>query len=973
MRKLLTLQYWRARRADAAALAGIGLFFVAFFPQGLFGGKYLIVGDAFFYSYPLRTIAWRMLRHGQFPLWTPYIMSGYPLLSMAQIGLAYPLTWGYLFLPGHVAEQIYVLAPFLLAPVFTYAYLRKLARTPLAALMGALTFGYGGMMASPLANNGLMPNAVIWLPLLLIAIERARTRRFVPCLLWATGAYALSVLTGYGQGFLYTGLLGSAYALFLVFTPDDAGRGTLRARLASARQWQPLFVMGGALLLAAGVAAFQILETARVARRSVRSTLSYEIFTQGSFTPTMLWQSFTTPIFYFFDMHAAVPPLALALAVVAAWTHARRRHERDPRVFFYLALAGLALALMLGPHTPLYRLIYHIPLLNRFRVPSRHTFEWTFALAVLAAYGWDATAGVLRKRRETYARSRAFTLYPVLVLLAASVIVGALWWLKVQTLHVGDAAPGALAPTTIYRLWKGAFVSLTLAALWRASLIARARWRFGLVLATVLVLCYVEPSALIARWWGGLGLPASRFAIVTDGTRFLRQLPPEAHRVYTRVDLFNEQYGPTPRFDAANLSAVYGLHNVAGYEPLILERYSRALGGVGLDSVRTFNNVLDSSLLTDRSHVLDLLNTTFVVSYPNLSPRLETAADMTTATGMDVTGEVLPQATRILPTAPIEADALELVTALSNSTSEPDDKTVARVRIHTMDGRTIERELKAGRDTAEWAHERPDVRPLVKHRLAPVFDTAQVGGADGFKAYRYKALFAFDEPVRVRYVEISNVTQTARLGIYGARLRTARTQFLAPLLTSYSEAWQPVYEQHETLILRNTRAQPRAWLVAEAEAVDGEEALRRIRGESAHEFDPTRTALLEVRSAELPPLPGGSIAPDSAAHVTSYEPNRLMIETNAPTATVLVVSEIFYPGWTATVDGQPAQINVADYLLRGVVLPAGQHNVEMRYTALGARTGAVISVLTLCLLAGLAVYARRTRTQRSDLRGGATI
>ena len=53
-------------------------------------------------------------------------MSGYPLLSMAQIGIGYPLTWGYLFLPGPLAEQIYNLAPYILFPVFTYAYAESL-------------------------------------------------------------------------------------------------------------------------------------------------------------------------------------------------------------------------------------------------------------------------------------------------------------------------------------------------------------------------------------------------------------------------------------------------------------------------------------------------------------------------------------------------------------------------------------------------------------------------------------------------------------------------------------------------------------------------------------------------------------------------------------------------------------------------------------------------------------------------------
>src|SRR5438270_14087666 len=122
---------WRRRRADVVMLAAITLFFICFFPQVIFSDRFIIRGDAYYYSYPLRTVAWRMLRHGTLPLWTPHVLSGYPLLSMAQLGLPYPLTWGSLFLRGPWAEQLYVLAPFLLAPAFTYAYLRQLQRSRL--------------------------------------------------------------------------------------------------------------------------------------------------------------------------------------------------------------------------------------------------------------------------------------------------------------------------------------------------------------------------------------------------------------------------------------------------------------------------------------------------------------------------------------------------------------------------------------------------------------------------------------------------------------------------------------------------------------------------------------------------------------------------------------------------------------------------------------------------------------------------
>jgi hypothetical protein len=964
-RTFFNLRDFRERRADVGAVACITLFFIASFPQGLFGGKYLLVNDAFFYSFPLRKVAWDMIRAGVLPLWTPNLLSGYPLLSMAQIGLGYPLTWGYLFLPGHVAEQIYVLAPFLLAPIFTYAYLRVLQRSPLASLLGALTFGYGGMMASPLANNGLFPNAVMWLPLLLIGIERARQRSFIRALLLSTFAYAMSVLTGLGQGFVYIGTIAAAYAFFLLLfgaSPHDK----VRQRLASLDSWRPVFAVAGAGLLAMGLAAFQILETARVVRRSIRSTISYESFTEGSFTPGLLWRSFTTPLFYVIDMHASVVPFAAVLAVVAIWSHLTRREGRDLRLFFWSVVAVLGCWLMLGSSTPLYHVVYYLPILNRFRVPSRHTFEWTFAIGILAAYGWDVLVPIFQSYRERIARSRWTTIYTAIALLALSVVVGAIWWRKSQTLAIGTL--GLFDGATVYNLLKGAFALLSVGALWRAALISSLRWRAGLLCAALLVLCFVEPSLLINRWWGRMGLPASRFTTPSEATKYLQQFPPSEHRVYTRVDLMSEQFG-VPRFDAANISAIWNLQNVAGYEPLILERYSNALGGAWLDAVHTLaTGNPDGSLVSTRSHVLDLLNTNFIVSYPNLATSLSSAGEPGNAKDIKIIGELPPGAKKTLVVQPTTADSLVMVTSLSNSTAVAEGETIALLRLYAADGKTFDRELRAGRDTAEWAHERPDVHQDIKHKLAPVFDTMQVGGENGFLAYRFKATFRLEGQPTVTRIDLVNVSPLARLGIYGAMLvdsSTSRSVTLSSpyvaLSSPYSEEWEPVYEKNQTLILRNKRALPRAWLVGEAESVRGEIALARIRGESDRPFDPRRTALLEVQPNELPALPGGELASGSTANITAYESNRLSIETDAPTATVLVVSEIFYPGWEATLDGKPARILLTDYLLRGIALPPGQHRIEMRYTAPAARNGAIISVVTLLVLITLAIYARRQR------------
>ena len=822
------------------------LFCALFFGGAIFRGKFLIGGDAFFQAYPLRAAAWAMIRGGQLPLWTPLVFSGYPLLAMPQLGLAYPLTWGHFFLPAPHAEMIYILAPFLLAPAFTYAYLRETGRSRLAALLGGLSFGYGGLMTNTYGMNAVPTNALMWLPLMLVVVERARTRSLARSIPFAALVYAMSILTGHGQSFLFVGMLALFYALFLAFA-GDAPRGAHESLRRSwrawfeRRRWHPFVACACGMLLAAGVGAFQILETMRAARRSIRSSLSYEFFVEASFTPHAAWRSFVAPLYHFIEVTTYVSPLACALAACAVALALRGRlkthgaHAFDPalandcvtnngatfdhRVLFWAAVAVVSVPLMLGDSTPLYRALYHVPVFNLFRRPSRHVFEWTFALSVLAACGWDA----LRRFYESRAQGTQgkgdgrWRLVAATVSLVVAAVLGALWWRASHQLpYVGEGAARAEAA---YVVWKISFtVALSVAAYFALSVRAggqrRRRWRELSAACVVLLSCYVEPHILVSHWWAGTAKTAARLTTPSRSTRYLQQFPAHENRVYVRANSATEEYAREPRFDAHDLTALYGLHNVAGYEGLLLERYSRALGNLDYDAVNPRRGVEPSlALFAPRSHVLDLLNTTRVVTFANLA------------------------------TTPAPSPA--------------------------------EKRLNLNRDALDAAH------------------------------------------------------------------------------------WQTEQEFDGIVILRNLRARPRAWLVGKAEAVDGEEALRRIRGESEHEFDPRRTALLEVTPQELPMLAGGELPPESGARIVEYQPSRLVIETRAPTASVLVVSEMNYPGWEATVDGEWARIHATNFLLRGVALPAGEHRVEMRYRPPAARNGAIISVFSLSILCGLFIYARR--------------
>ncbi len=99
------------------------------------------------------------------------------------------------------------------------------------------------------------------------------------------------------------------------------------------------------------------------------------------------------------------------------------------------------------------------------------------------------------------------------------------------------------------------------------------------------------------------------------------------------------------------------------------------------------------------------------------------------------------------------------------------------------------------------------------------------------------------------------------------------------------------------------------------------------------------------RSEESPSVQGGSI------EMTSYTPNEVRYRYSTPQDRVAVFSEVYYPnGWTATVDGEPLDIFRADWTLRGALLPAGDHEVVMRFAPQSHKTGATVSLIASLLL-----------------------
>ena len=155
----------------------------------------------------------------------------------------------------------------------------------------------------------------------------------------------------------------------------------------------------------------------------------------------------------------------------------------------------------------------------------------------------------------------------------------------------------------------------------------------------------------------------------------------------------------------------------------------------------------------------------------------------------------------------------------------------------------------------------------------------------------------------------------------------------------------------QTVPIQNPYAFGNAWFVDQLDYVDN------ANGEIAAvgKIDLRHQAVADAKFKEQL---GEAIPQDtvSLVSITSYEPNRLTYDVSSDKGGVLVFSEIYYPGWEATVDGHPVELGRVDYILRALNIQPGKHQVELSFFPKSVNMTETIAyiayVLLLLLVAG---------------------
>ncbi|HLY75327.1 MAG TPA: YfhO family protein [Planctomycetota bacterium] len=160
-----------------------------------------------------------------------------------------------------------------------------------------------------------------------------------------------------------------------------------------------------------------------------------------------------------------------------------------------------------------------------------------------------------------------------------------------------------------------------------------------------------------------------------------------------------------------------------------------------------------------------------------------------------------------------------------------------------------------------------------------------------------------------------------------------------------------------TEFYENPGALPRAWIVNNAAVLESsDERLGRI---AKGPWDPRKTVILESYPNDAPPLP--TEQPAGHARVLARGADSYEIEAENEADAYLVLSEAYYPGWTADIDGRAAEVLPANHLIQTIRLPAGRHLVHFRYRSRFLAPG--LFVAALAALAPIGLLIRRNWRQ----------
>lgn len=918
-----------------------GVFFTWLFSKPIVTAGYLSESDLYEYYLPIFL--------APITTWSSYEFSGLPAFADPGDFSLYPPH--FLFARVLHSWTGFIVSAFVMAGVFTYAYVYRVTRSRTAAAFAGFAYAMSEAMVERVPHLGTL-HCFAWLPLILLAIEELRGERRRTWIAIGGCAVACAFLSGHPQPAIYTVYLSGLYAV--------VGARAERAPLGVYLSLAAMFLCGGLL---GSIKAIPLVEASVV---MARQEVNFGQFISHANSPAqMLSILFPTILHEGREAPTYVGLLTLGFAFVGA-----SLLRTNWRAAFWVCVTAFALLVGAGDATPIARLLYAVvPLYQKFRVGARHLFLAAFGFAFLAGYGIAAVQrGEVRQRRVCAAVLALITLIAAGAALQA--LRPAMFDYEVRRF------PAMTSP-----IWNpGVWTQLACATMSAAVLLVAATRRrlafvvslAGVVLCLDLLNSLPHPVTATGLDYGMIPIAAARPSV--HALKLETKLQPMRQRALALGGTQNDSVLP------AAFARLWKIPIAGGYGPMLIDRYSQ-LGTMGT------NGSVRPSVLANRDSALDIMAVRYLLVTEDDVPRVETfdADGFTWArpefglpVGRPDCNLRYTRTTSIPIPAGIDVKAIGLVTHMRCSEHVPQGTDVALLRVSNAAGAVEEHRMRAGIETAEEGVLQPDVAPRAQHQApANVFrDPTDPPGLRSFSRVTLTApirggRLEIDTPPTGGWLTIDRLTfmdaeghshPVSAPGVWledPARWR-AVDRFATSRVTDRGADEVRPGETNYT-VFENLRAEPRAWIAAEVRAVNDPDAIETIhRGQFADgtSFNPRETAI--VSPDEGPS--GGPFSPGSSrANVQQISDGRVRVAVSTRGGGFLVLSESHYRGWRARIDGNLTPVRRADVAFQGVVVPSGDHVVEFEFVSMTLRAGAALSVIGLLVCAALIASDLRKR------------
>lgn len=893
------------------AICYTGIYFLFFSPV-LFSGRLLAPGDGVFCYLP------NFLVKG---IWDLFLFSGYPIVFDPQAMILYPLT---LIFSSIGSWNGFVLSAYVLASSFTCGYVHTITRSKLAGLVSGLIYGMSGFMMAHLGHTTII-HAAAWVPLMLWAVEKLRFRFTSFWFIIFSCSVTLAILSGHPQILIYALGLCTLYAGY-------HGWSLGQNRWKYYGQYLTSVIIGLAMAFALLMPASEFIS------QTSRSQMSFDQFVSYALPPNQVLQLIFPFLFggfkesfygisYFGQWNLAeitgyVGLLSLLLATVGILANFKRSV-----LWFWTGVGIISFLLAMGNITPLAKMMYYVPIYNKFQAIGRHFLLVTFTVSVLSGLG------IMAVQQQRVSRKQI-----LLILFAGYGIMLA-----------GVGVIALLSPTLkSYALLKG------------TEKIDFFPWSNPAIL--IPLVNFISGSIVLLFWSRKnhskikqflllfvLFLDLGSFSWFLDWKygspqKSILTTPVSSQRYETLIHNTHQRILPVHGVMGSlneippNLSKLWGIPSASGYGSLILQRYIELLNmGVPDGGIRGFWASIDNRSLDMMAVRYIFLPKNETVSIPIKDPNGiawdKNDLNLSIGTGCGLSN---PSSIKINLPQPIKAKSLGIVSSMSCSTGIPDRAEVLRIQAIDTNEKFYAVNILAGRDTSEWAIDFPEILPIMKHKKAKVFTSFPVSrGKQQGQGHRYVAILPFDQEREIKRLEFQWVGPQAVISIQKISLFDEKQGISYPLTNVIGDLteknrWRHVEDIGEVSVYENLRAMPRVWLVPEVMNSKKEDVLKTIHTSHLSDgrpFDPYKIALVE-EPFQFKALEWDEKATAKLVHLSN---NRIEIQTNSRSPSFLVLSDVYYPGWEAFINGVRTHTFRTNYVLRGAIIPAGNHIVHFEF------------------------------------------